>query len=477
MVLHVWMVIFGDSDITLRLLSVLFSVLTLPVSYLIGRELYGTRGGLVTICFFSVNSGLIHFSQEVRFYSALVLFCTLSALFLIRIRNTPSIQNSIGLIVSNVLIVYITTIGSVFVFIQSTLFLLYLIYTGRSRKQFLKSCLGIFILCIPALPLLVYLTIKRSKLLFSYFDWYFFDFTSLWTFIINVGGPFPPRLGIENSMIMVCLVLLSTAIFFLFIIKSITQKKIVLTLFLIGFIPFLVEVIFSMLDKFAFSYWHSIFTVPFLIISASCGLFQFKNRYVPTVLMVIYLTINLSYLFFSSNSVLYLQKPDGYNLVAKELAVLNASNQDVMIMAPFGGNTAIKYDYKARIPPFSLDDYLFFNGEVFDNILEPDVVKSLNRNNVYSQLSNFANSEFPTARFKNFIQQQSTSVPQNRYFFVVVQRYLGTSNVYNEKHMIDFLRAKILDNILFILNQDTGFTLDSETSYGAWVFFRFKRIN
>jgi mannosyltransferase len=79
-----WTQATGTSEWGLRSLSALAGVATIPVVYLIGRELRGRSTGLLAAALVAVNPMLLWYSQEARAYSLLALFCSLSLLFTVR---------------------------------------------------------------------------------------------------------------------------------------------------------------------------------------------------------------------------------------------------------------------------------------------------------------------------------------------------------------------------------------------------------
>jgi len=83
-----WAKVFGVGEVGLRSLSALFGAATIPVSYLIGRELSGRRAGFITAGLVAVNPMLIWYSQEARGYALLVLLAALSLLFFARALRT-----------------------------------------------------------------------------------------------------------------------------------------------------------------------------------------------------------------------------------------------------------------------------------------------------------------------------------------------------------------------------------------------------
>lgn len=80
----VWTQVFGTGEVGLRSLSAAAGVATIPVAYFIGRELRGSRTGLLAAALVAVNPMLVWYSQEARAYALLGLFCALSLLFCVR---------------------------------------------------------------------------------------------------------------------------------------------------------------------------------------------------------------------------------------------------------------------------------------------------------------------------------------------------------------------------------------------------------
>ncbi len=83
-----WAKVFGVGEVALRSLSALFGAATVPVAYLIGRELSGRRAGFITAALVAVSPMLIWYSQEARGYALLVFLAALSLLFFARALRT-----------------------------------------------------------------------------------------------------------------------------------------------------------------------------------------------------------------------------------------------------------------------------------------------------------------------------------------------------------------------------------------------------
>lgn len=79
-----WTQVAGTGEWGLRSLSAVAGVATIPVAFLVGRELRGERAGLLAAALVAVNPMLLWYSQEARAYSLLCLFCALSLLYCVR---------------------------------------------------------------------------------------------------------------------------------------------------------------------------------------------------------------------------------------------------------------------------------------------------------------------------------------------------------------------------------------------------------
>lgn len=85
-----WAKVFGTGEVGLRSLSALFGAATVPVGYLIGRQLTGRRLGLTLAALIAVNPMLIWYSQEARSYVLLVFFGAVALYFFLRALDTRS---------------------------------------------------------------------------------------------------------------------------------------------------------------------------------------------------------------------------------------------------------------------------------------------------------------------------------------------------------------------------------------------------
>lgn len=90
--LHFWVQL-GSSEAVVRSLSVLLGVISIPVLYRLGYELYGRPVGLVASSFLIVSKLHVEQSQDARGYSLVVLLVLLSSLSFVRCIEKPSAKS------------------------------------------------------------------------------------------------------------------------------------------------------------------------------------------------------------------------------------------------------------------------------------------------------------------------------------------------------------------------------------------------
>lgn len=84
-ILWLWGNTFGFSEISVRLPSVIFAVLTVFLTFLIGKELFSKKTGLLAALFLCFAPLHIYYSQEARMYSLAAFTVTLSSYFFLRL--------------------------------------------------------------------------------------------------------------------------------------------------------------------------------------------------------------------------------------------------------------------------------------------------------------------------------------------------------------------------------------------------------
>lgn len=94
--LDLWVGVFGTGETAVRFPSALFSILSLPLLYLLGRELFDRKTGLVATLLFAVSPFQLYYAQETRMYSLWTLLTLLSVLAFVWLRRRPTRRLAVG---------------------------------------------------------------------------------------------------------------------------------------------------------------------------------------------------------------------------------------------------------------------------------------------------------------------------------------------------------------------------------------------
>ena len=87
---HGWMRLFGNSEVALRSLVVLTSLITLGVAYFLGKRVLEQRGGLIFTALLSLNPFFLSHSLNLRMYTAMVLWVVVSGWCLLMLTGTST---------------------------------------------------------------------------------------------------------------------------------------------------------------------------------------------------------------------------------------------------------------------------------------------------------------------------------------------------------------------------------------------------
>lgn len=141
--LHIWSLLFGNSEFALRSFSVLAGGISILFSYAIGKQLFCKTTGLVTALFIALNTYLIAISQETRMYSLLFCLSLISFYYYIRTINSGKYRVKAAWFISTVLLLYTHIHGS-FVLCAQGLAALLLFFVKHNKAP--KNLRGVLVL-------------------------------------------------------------------------------------------------------------------------------------------------------------------------------------------------------------------------------------------------------------------------------------------------------------------------------------------
>ncbi len=142
LLLHYWLPLAGKSEWLIRLPFILIAVATIPVLYLLAKEIFGTKSPIpvLTSLFLALNPLHIYYSQELRMYSLVTLLVVLSWYFLLRRKYLlTGLLNFVG---------FFTFYGAIFNIISQTIYLFF----NKSKHAFQS----VLLITIPTLVIFLF---------------------------------------------------------------------------------------------------------------------------------------------------------------------------------------------------------------------------------------------------------------------------------------------------------------------------------
>ena len=95
-VLHFWMRVFGSSPLATHLLSLLVSLVAIPLAYWVGRDLFDRRAGLAAAALMATNPFLGWYSSETRMYPIVVVLALAGVALAVRAVRDRSRGDGVG---------------------------------------------------------------------------------------------------------------------------------------------------------------------------------------------------------------------------------------------------------------------------------------------------------------------------------------------------------------------------------------------
>jgi uncharacterized membrane protein len=160
--LVLWLTVkaFGDGEMAVRIPSIVAGTLAIPALYLLGRELYDRRTGLVAAAFGAASPLLIWYSQEARMYAFVELFGLLALWTQLRAIRNPSMGNWAAYILATAALLWSHYFGLLLIIVQQLIWVGVLIHRQRTgepnRAMLLGFLYSLAVLIIQLVPLLTF---------------------------------------------------------------------------------------------------------------------------------------------------------------------------------------------------------------------------------------------------------------------------------------------------------------------------------
>lgn len=295
-ILWIFTNILGTSEIIVRTPSVIFGVLTIYLTYLIGRE-FSKKIGLIAALLVSLAPLHIYYSQEARPYALGALAVSLSSYFFLSFLKKPN-KKWFWFLVLGIASVLYSDYPAYFILIAQLIFLL--VNFRTKLFSYIKAAILGLILFLPAVPILIKQLISGTKTAEILSGWAqvvggndINNILLLWVKML-IG-----RISIENQVLYILVIAAISLIYLLVLIRlKIPQLKSSYSLYWLV-LPSIIGILISFFIPI-FSYFRFLYILPAFYLLLAKGLTEFKGwglKLMLGLLVILQIAFSFVYLF------------------------------------------------------------------------------------------------------------------------------------------------------------------------------------
>lgn len=492
--LHFWIKLFGDFEVSMRTLSLIFGIATVPLVYIAASKITSKLQALLACALTAVSPVLVLFSVEVRMYPIVVFLVLLSLNYLIDFEQKNDTKSLVKLLIANLLIPY-TLVGGILYNIA--LFFCYALYLYNNKKESLKKYMTVagieLVLLIPYFILISYYAKMRSVFVIAHEG--NLEFFHVIDIIRNFFGTlianniYWPTQDPYKLTFIFCALVIVPCVYFLYGFiqgKKTTDDKFLKTLYNIFILSFCLSVVFSIFKVNVFTVRYILYLLPPLLILAVIGLFnKLSGKHCKIILSLIILAF-ASYSIYNAASFKSL-KTMAFKTVKLESDKLHLGVDDMIIM-PFGSDAPYYFRNLTAPRVFNFDFHKGvrnpYSDIYYDKNQQDKMAGHLKYLVIYWAVK--TDDVFSENYFNYFIRNVNQTVPSGRYVLIAfygsdvdsitsIEQLRSTiKNEYAvEGRVLEIMFKKYLCDMSVMLNLDFDFIKSFRQD--NYTFFLYKK--
>ena len=423
--LHFWMKFFGESDISLRLSSLIPSAFIIPLVYVVTKQISSRKTALTAMFLTAFSVFQIYFASEVRMYPFVILFTLLSINAMLRYISDFKTSQLVQLIFINTTFAYLMIGSPIFVIAQFLCLISYL--SQKNLKSEIKKVLlfnmGYLLLLIPYFMIIFhYFAVRRDFLVVHNVDFS----------LMNIIGVFQKFLSqyIENALYWVTTepYTIGTKEFVMFIIplcvmcfavyRAVIRKeereKLIVSISAITILAFIVIAQFKVI---VFSPRYLVYVSPLLLILAAIGITTFDKKKAGAFL-TFYFFAGILYLGVETGVVEY----KNYSLMkpAQYVREHNLRKSDLVIM-PFGSSVVGRYLGENSPRALNFEAIQEFRRIENNNLYtqeQQQLLKMLDKSKMFSEII-MPDTNIST-NFEEYIRSNISEIPKGGTVLLII---------------------------------------------------------
>lgn len=159
LILHFWIIVFGETEFALRLFSVLFGVISVLMLYQLTKVMLSRKVALLASFFLSINTLFIKHAQEAGKYTLFIVLSLLTVYFVFQVLKREEKKRKVWLlfIITSLLNMY-THIFASFILLAEIIYLILFL----KKKEIDKLIVSLIIILVLYLPIIIGIVISVS---------------------------------------------------------------------------------------------------------------------------------------------------------------------------------------------------------------------------------------------------------------------------------------------------------------------------
>ena len=408
--LHFWLYL-GQSEFIGRSLSALFAVLSIPITYLIGKKLFSKKVGTLASLLMPLNVLFVFYSQEARSYSLLLLLSGLSTLFFLSLINKWKKTDAVFYVLVTALGLYTHLYMGFVILSHAAIFFI-------TQKKKWKMILLFLLPILLALPMAIAPSFHSSQTSWMQQP----GFTGLIIVGIILTGDFPPLLAVY------------AAIFLKLFSRKKTHEELYLWIMIV--VPVAAAFIISFIYKPLYQPEYFISSLIPTVLLAAWYLTQFKKRWIKITLLSAIFALSGIRLFgwYTGNSYLH-TVIDNRNEEWREATVEISSQYkpgDITIFYTYYGVLPFQLYAGDKIPVFDISSSSYSTSNLIPP--QPDLNKIRSLKDIYKRVwfvINHSEDKVEKQQERKAIQKELnknyTLVKRQEFYKISVEEYISSS--------------------------------------------------
>lgn len=490
--LHFWMKLFGNSEIAIRSLSLIFGILTIPLVYTAAMKLTTKSNAIMATLVSVVSPLLVFFSVEARMYPIVVFLVILSLNYLIDFEQKNDKKSLIKLILTNLLIPY-TLVGGILYNIS--VIICYGIYLYRTKRDifrlYLKGIMAEIVCLIPYFIFVGYYAGQRKLFVIKHEEPFIFAqiFDMLRNFFginlsANVYWPSVEPYSMTFGFLMLTIV---PCVYFIYgLVQGFKWSKDFLKiLYCIFGVSLLLSIFFACLEINVFTVRYILYLLPPMFILAIIGLSgRLSNAHLK--IFVLYFVISSIIANFNYAKFAAIVKTNAFKAVYLQAQELELGVDDVVIM-PFGADAPYYFRTLSSARVYNFDFHKEVRNPYNDRYYDESQQKLMDKKARYGVIFDrvFSDGGFSVNHRDDFIKSVNNVVPKGRYAVLVLYgtdvkslvtledlRKSITSIQDIKKDVVSVMFKKYLYDIRLFLDEDFDYIGDFNKDTYTYMIFQ-----